>query len=258
MRGFSFVVRFCPVVVMAIGLGACNTMTRLSEVGKRPSLAEIENPADARPQVAFPMPPPAVNDRQANSLWRQGARAFFKDQRASQAGDILTVTINIADTATLSNQSVRARTNSERANTTNLLGYEQRLWEHLPGANKGSRGATGLDPANLINLGSTASSDGRGTINRTETITLRIAAVVTQVLPNGNLVVQGSQEVRVNFEVRVLEIAGVIRPQDIRSDNQIPYDRVAEARISYGGRGQVSDVQQPRWGQQIYDIIWPF
>jgi flagellar L-ring protein FlgH len=81
---------------------------------------------------------------------------------------------------------------------------------------------------------------------------------VTQVLPNGNLVVQGRQELRVNFEVRELQITGVIRQQDISSTNTVSYTKLAEARISYGGRGQLTDVQQPRYGQQLLDIIAPF
>jgi flagellar L-ring protein FlgH len=203
--------------------------------------------------VTMPMPQPMPVERQANSLWRPGARAFFKDQRATQIGDILTVTINIADTASLSNSTTRTRNNSETADTTNLLGLERKIWERIPGNNNET-----LDPANLIGLGSQSNSTGTGQITRNDTITLRVAAVVTQVLPNGNLVVNGSQEVRVNFETRVLQIAGVIRPQDIQSDNAISYDRIAEARIAYGGRGQITDMQQPRWGQQVYDIIFPF
>src|SRR5262249_18713249 len=151
-------------------------------------------------------------ERQANSLWRPGARAFFKDQRATQIGDILTVTINIADTASLSNSTTRTRSNSETADTTNLLRPERKLLGRIPGHNDPPP-----DPASLVALGSQSNSTGTGQITRQDTITLRVAAVVTQVLPNGNLVVQGTQEVRVNFETRVLQIAGVIRPQDIQS-----------------------------------------
>jgi flagellar L-ring protein FlgH len=245
--------RLGAALLVATALSACNTVTRLSQVGEEPKLSKIENPAATQPKVTMPMPTPMPVERQANSLWRPGARAFFKDQRANQIGDILTVTINIADTASLSNSTTRTRNNSESADTTNLLGYERKLWERLPGNNNAT-----LDPSALINLGSQSNSTGTGQITRQDTIALRVAAVVSQILPNGNLVVQGSQEVRVNYETRVLQIAGVIRPQDIRSDNEIPYDRVAEARIAYGGRGQITDMQQPRWGQQIYDILFPF
>lgn len=245
--------RLATALLLATSLSACNTFSRLSQVGEEPKLSKIENPAAKQPSVTMPMPQPMPVERQANSLWRPGARAFFKDQRATQIGDILTVTINIADTASLSNSTTRTRNNSESADTTNLLGLERKIWERIPGNNNET-----LDPANLIGLGSQSNSTGTGQISRTDTITLRVAAVVTQVLPNGNLVVNGSQEVRVNFETRVLQIAGVIRPQDIQSDNAISYDRIAEARIAYGGRGQITDMQQPRWGQQVYDIIFPF
>ena len=249
----GFTLRIVAALLLATSLSACNTFTRLSQVGEEPKLSKIENPGAKQPNVTMPMPTPMPVERQANSLWRPGARAVFKDQRATQIGDILTVAINIADNASLSNSTTRARNNAEHADTTNLLGYERKLWERLPGNNNAT-----LDPTNLINLASTSNSTGTGQITRTDTVTLRVAAVVTQVLPNGNLVVQGTQEVRVNFETRVLQIAGVIRPQDIRSDNEIPYDRIAEARIAYGGRGQITDFQQARWGQQIYDIIFPF
>lgn len=241
------------ILLAALALGACNTIDRLSRIGEEPVLTKIQNPAAIQPTVTMPMPTPIPVERNANSLWRPGSRAFFKDQRANQVGDILTVAINIADTASLSNSTTRSRDSEESANTTNLLGYERRLWGRLPGPNKDT-----LDPANLINLGSTSSSTGAGEISRTDTVVMRVAAVVTQVLPNGNLVLTGTQEVRVNYETRVLQIAGVIRPQDILSNNEIPYDRIAEARIAYGGRGQLSDLQQPRWGQQVYDILFPF
>jgi flagellar L-ring protein precursor FlgH len=245
--------RLTAALLLATALSACNTIDRLSHVGQEPKLSKIQNPAAAQPNVTMPMPTPMPVERQANSLWRPGARAFFKDQRATQIGDILTVTINIADTASLSNSTTRTRDNSESADTSNLLGFERRIWERLPGNNNAT-----LDPTNLVSLGSQSNSTGTGQITRTDTIALRVAAVVTQVMPNGNLVVQGSQEVRVNFETRVLQIAGVIRPQDIQSDNAIAYDRIAEARIAYGGRGQITDMQQPRWGQQVYDILFPF
>lgn len=246
------VLPLAALLAASTALTACNTLARLGEVGGEPKLSKIENPAAGQSPVTMPMPQPVPVERTANSLWRPGARAFFKDQRANQIGDILTVTINIADTAQLSNSSTRTRNNSETANTSALLGYEGSVWKALPGRNNV------VDPTNLIDLGSTTNSAGTGQIQRTDTVTLRIAAVVTQVLPNGNLVIQGSQEMRVNYEARVLQVAGVIRPQDIQSANSIPYDRIAEARITYGGRGQLSDVQQPRWGQQVYDIIFPF
>jgi flagellar L-ring protein precursor FlgH len=236
---------------LTLALAGCNALTRLSEVGQEPKLAPIENPAvlHGNQPVAMPMPPPMVVDRQPNSLWRPGSGAFLKDQRASEVGDILTVVIDIEDDASISASTKRSRTAGEDSAMTSLLGYEASLSAILPEA---------VDNLSLIDLDSNSSSTGVGSVARDEEINLRIAALVTQVLPNGNLVIAGRQEVRVNYEVRQLQIAGIIRPEDITSANVISYDQVAEARISYGGRGQVSDLQQPRYGQQIYDIIWPF
>lgn len=236
---------------LVLALAGCNALTRLSEVGQEPKLTAIQNPAvlHGNQPIAMPMPPPVVVNRQPNSLWRPGSRAFLKDQRASEVGDILTVVIEIEDDASITASTNRTRTAGEDSSMTSLLGYQGSLAAILPAA---------VDPLNLIDLASNSSSTGAGSVARDETINLRIAALVTQVLPNGNLVIAGRQEVRVNYEIRQLQIVGIIRPEDITSANIINYDQVAEARISYGGRGQVSDVQQPRYGQQIYDIIWPF
>ncbi len=239
------------IAVLALTLGACNALTRLSQVGEASPLTAIQNPAvlHGNQPIAMPMPPPLVVERKPNSLWRPGSRAFLKDQRASEVGDILTVVIEIEDDASISNSTSRSRTAGENSSASSILGYEASLATILPSA---------FNPTSLIDLDSTSNTNGTGSVNRDETINLRIAALVTQVLPNGNLVIAGRQEIRVNFEVRELQVAGLIRPEDITSTNTINYDQIAEARIVYGGRGQISDVQQPRYGQQIYDIIWPF
>lgn len=239
------------LVAVGTALGGCNTLTRLSQVGEEPPLTSIQNPTalPAYQPVSMPMPAPVTEERQANSLWRTGSRAFFKDQRASQVGDILTVVIEIQDDANLRNTTARTRAAGEDANLSAFLGFEGQLDNFLP---------DGVDPTNLVEAGSASNSTGDGSVQRREDINLRVAAVVTQVLPNGNLVLNGRQEVRVNYEVRELLVAGVIRPEDITSINTVDYDQIAEARISYGGRGQLSDVQQPRYGQQVYDILFPF
>jgi flagellar L-ring protein precursor FlgH len=199
----------------------------------------------------MPMPAPQVSERQPNSLWRSGSRAFFKDQRASRVGDIMTVTIQINDEARINNQTTRTRSSTENLGLPGLFGFQRNIARILPTP----------DTDTLENLGQTNSdseSTGRGQIQRTDSVRLRVAAIITQVLPNGNFAIEGRQEVRVNFELRDLQIRGVIRPEDIDNQNTIPYDKIAEARIAYGGRGQITDVQQPRWGQQVYDIIAPF
>ena len=199
--------------------------------------------------VTMPMPAPILVERQPSSLWRPGARAFLKDQRASNVGDVVTVVIDMDDSAVINNTTDRSRTADETAQATNFLGFESKLHKVFPDA---------IDPTSLVDAGSTGNYDGAGSINRDEQVTVRVAATVTQILPNGNLVLAGRQEMRVNYEVRDLQVAGVIRPSDITSANTVRWDQIAEARISYGGRGQITDVQQPRWGQQIYDILFPF
>jgi flagellar L-ring protein precursor FlgH len=239
------------VAAIGISVSGCNFVERLATVGDAPKLTNVQNPVNNpnyRP-VSLPMPAHQPDVRHANSLWRTGARQFFKDQRAGNVGDILTVTIAIDDKAELSNTSKRSRTNSESAAAPSILGYETTLNRVLP---------TNINPSSLIDLSSSGSSEGSGDISRDETINLKLAAVITQRLPNGNLVLHGRQEIQVNFEVRELQIAGIVRPEDIASDNTISYEKIAEARIAYGGRGHITDVQQPRYGQQIFDIIWPF
>ncbi|SOE00158.1 flagellar basal body L-ring protein FlgH [Caenispirillum bisanense] len=244
--------RLVALGVVAATLTGCNAMQRLSEVGEPPKMSTIENPVESasyRP-VSMPMPTPQRAEPSVNSLWRPGARAFFEDQRADEVGDILTVVVNIQnERANLSNATSRSRDANESAGLPGLLGFESRLGAILPDE---------VDPANLIGAESESGSTGTGTIRRSETVDVKLAAVVLQKLPNGNLVVAGRQEVRVNNELRELAVTGVVRPQDISSANTITVDKIAEARISYGGRGTISDVQQPRYGQQIFDIIFPF
>jgi flagellar L-ring protein precursor FlgH len=239
------------IAALALGAGACTPLDRLAEIGEPPVMTNPQNPT-ARPNyrpVSMPMPAPEPVHREANSLWRAGSRAFFKDQRAAKVGDIITVNINIADSAAIKNQTARTRNSDETAAATALLGYESSLNRMLPQE---------VDPTNLINANAKSLSQGTGSIDRNESIKIKVAAVVTQVLPNGNLVVHARQEVRVNSEMRELQIAGVIRREDISSDNTIAADKIAEARVAYGGRGTITDVQQPRYGQQLYDIIFPF
>ena len=249
--------RLAAVLMMATSLSGCgNLMDRLSHLGEEPKVSPVQNPAERQPPVTMPMPAPVPLQQGANSLWRPGARAFLKDGRASQVGDILTVILDTSatkDAVNISNETTETRGNKDTADTTNLLGYEKTLWGKLPGANKAN-----VDPTHLLDVNSARTMDGKGTIARTDTVTTALAAVVTQVLPNGNLVIQGSQEIRVNFETRVVMVGGVIRQADIQSDNTISHQRIAEARFVYGGRGQITDVQQPRWGSQVLDVLFPF
>jgi flagellar L-ring protein precursor FlgH len=243
--------RFLLLTTTILALAACNAFDRASEIGDAPKMASIEDPTHSPGYipVKMPMPPPNLSSSEPNSLWHTGARAFFRDQRASRVGDILTVIVTINDQAQIQNETKRSRDNSDTANATNFLGFESHLHNWLPKA---------VSPTSLIDTASTLSNDGKGSIARQEQIDLRVAAEIIQVLPNGNLVLQGKQQVDVNYDLRELNINGIIRPQDISADNTVSYDQIAEARIAYGGRGDIQDVQQPRYGDQLIDILMPF
>ncbi len=240
------------VILLAVAalLGGCNAGRRLSSIGAEPQVSNIENPVTKQgyKPVALPMPNPRVAKHAPNSLWRPGARAFFKDQRAAELGDILTVAINIDDGAKIDNSTSRSRDNAEDAGLGGLIGVEKLLPKVI----------SEISAADLARLESQSLSTGRGKVDRKEEIELTVAAVITQILPNGNFVITGSQEVVVNYEKRILQVSGVIRPQDIDARNRVQHSQIAEARIVYGGRGIISDVQQPRYGQQIFDVIFPF
>ncbi len=193
----------------------------------------------------MPAPQPAIYN--PNSLWRNGSRAFFKDQRAHQVGDILTVKVNITDKAKIENETQRSRTNKEDSGVTDFIGSKM-----LKNPRPRSCPAASSPPTRPRRATARARSTARRSCRPTS------PRVVTQVLPNGNLVVEGKQEVRVNFEIRELIVAGIVRPEDIQSDNTIDSTKIAEARIAYGGRGQITDVQQPRYGQQVLDVLLPF
>ncbi len=238
------------LMLAASMLSGCSSLERIASLNEQPSLSAIENPTSqpGYKPVHMPMPTPQPASYSPNSLWRNGSRAFFKDQRAHQVGDILTVKVKITDKATLENESGRSRKNSEDSGVDNFFGRNT-LWAPL---NKVAV------PGRIFTADSSGSSDGKGTIDRKEELMTNIAAVITQLLPNGNLVVEGKQEIRVNFEIRELIVAGIVRPEDIESDNTIDSSKIAQARIAYGGRGQLTDVQQPRYGQQALDVLLPF
>jgi flagellar L-ring protein precursor FlgH len=237
------------LVLVSSLLGGCSALDRLKNVGEQPALAPIENPT-AQPgykPVQMPMPAPQSAVYNPNSLWRNGSRAFFKDQRAMQVGDIMTVKVKITDKAAIENGTKRSRDSKEDSGVTDFIGSKLLTGD-----------AAKLMPGKILSTDSTSSTDNKGSVNRQEALLTNVAAVVTQVLPNGNLVVEGKQEVRVNFEIRELIVAGIVRPEDIESDNTIDSTKIAQARIAYGGRGQITDVQQPRYGQQVMDILLPF
>lgn len=240
------------LVLASTALTACSAVDRVKSVGEAPAQTAIVNPtmkAGYQP-VSMPMPVQPETTRQANSLWTGAQKGFFKDQRADEMGDILTVVIDIDDKGELKNETRRTRAADETLGVPDMFGLQAADYAKVLNEN--------IDPANLANANSESSHRGTGQVDREEKIELKLAATIMQVLPNGNMVIQGSQEVRVNFENRILNLKGIIRPEDIGVDNSITYDKIAEARIAYGGKGQITDVQQPRYGQQVFDILMPF
>ena len=239
--------RRVTLLCLALLLSGCGALTRLSEVGRPPAMTPSADPTKdpAWRPLTMPMPARQPTPSESNALWRSGSRAFLKDQRAAQVGDVITITVNINDTATLNNVTSTTRASGESAGMPNFFGLETML----PKA---------VTASSLLSLSSGNNNTGTGQIKRNEAVTLSIGGVVTQVLPNGNLVIEGKQEGRVNYEIRELVVAGIVRPEDIESDNTIDSTKIAEARIAYGGRGQIMDVQQPRYGQQVLDVLLPF
>lgn len=235
-----FFAALVPVLLSAL-LSAC--ASDLSEVGKSPSLSPVGSGLDPTTSGSlYRYPKAETSPRRPFSTWDDRQSKLFTDQRALSPGDILTVLIEIDDRARFKNESDRSRT----AKRTLGLNADA-SWESA----KTGGGLTGSADSNT-------QTDGSGKIERSETLRLSVAAVVVEVLPNGNLVIKGRQEVRVNAELRELTIAGIVRPSDIGGNNTIQYDRIAEARISYGGRGRLTEVQQPAYGQQILDQVLPF
>lgn len=241
-------------LVLALLLAPLAACSSVKEAVRGPELTPVGYPSALVPQNQQVMPLASVREpypqpASANSLWRSGARAFFIDQRAGRVGDILTVQIDIDDKAQTSNSTSSSRKSGTTAGAPHLLGLESSLGKVLPG---------GFDPAAAIETNSASSNAGAGTVSRSEKISLTIAAVVTTVLPNGNLVIQGTQEVRTNSELRQLTVAGIVRPEDISSANTIKHTQIAEARISYGGRGDISRVQKTPAGQALVERFSPF
>jgi flagellar L-ring protein precursor FlgH len=224
---------------------------RIGDVGRAPAFSSLDGSSEARAMSTPGLPRTLPSTRRADeaSLWSRGRSSLLGDRRASTRGDILTVVIEIDDSAEISNSTSRSRSGSESMGIDSLFGLPQRLDERLP---------PGATTADAVRLDSASRSAGDGSVSRNEQLELRVAATIVDVLGNGVLRIQGSQEVRVNYEMRELLVTGFVRPEDISRQNEITYDKIASARISYGGRGHISDVQQPRYGQQIADIILPF
>ncbi|MCQ2005337.1 flagellar basal body L-ring protein FlgH [Rhizobium sp. NRK18] len=235
-----------PIVALmaCLSLASCGTKA-FQEVNRAPAMSPVGSGLayGQAPQQMVMYPQQTAPVAQGFSLWNDSQAALFKDARALKIGDILTVSITINDKASFDNSTSRSRTNSSGMNLSSAIDL---FGKFQPADSNGD-----------VKYGSDTSTDGKGTISRKEVLDLKVAAVVTGTLPNGNLIISGSQEVRVNQEMRILNVAGIVRPQDVDADNTISYERIAEARISYGGRGRLMEVQQPPMGQQLVDVYSP-
>ncbi|MBL9051734.1 MAG: flagellar basal body L-ring protein FlgH [Tabrizicola sp.] len=235
-------------LLLALALTGCG---KLDQVGRAPEFSPIEGGDQHYALYSAALPenadPNAPSD--ASSLWTGGTESLFGDRRAARRGDILTVVIEIDDSATISNSTGRSRSGQQNSGLSDFLGIPQRIDESLP---------DGASMAEAYGAKSSSTFKGSGNVARKEQLTLRVAVTVVEELPNGVLRIEGQQEVRVNFEMRELIVTGFVRPIDISRQNEITYDKIAGARIAYGGRGQITDVQQPTYGQQVADIVLPF
>ena len=236
------------LILASLCLTAC---ARLDAVGKAPAFSPLEGSYQHHAMYSTPLPKdiPPSGPADTSSLWTSSRDSLFGERRAERRGDILTVVVEINDKAEISNSSDRSRAGSDAMGIPALLGIPERLDAQLP---------EGASMAEAVNTTSSSSYEGSGSVARTEKLTLRVAATVVEELPNGVLRIEGQQEVRVNYELRELVVSGYVRPADISRQNEITYDKIAGARVSYGGRGQITDVQQPRYGQQVADILLPF
>ncbi|WGH80177.1 flagellar basal body L-ring protein FlgH [Jannaschia ovalis] len=235
------------VLAAALAVAGCS---RLADVGQVPELTPVgAGREDAALAMGAPVPLLPATPLQRASLWNGGPRSLLGDRRAGQQGDILTVVVEIDEAAEINNTTNRSRSGSESMAIPDFLGLPQRIDPRLP---------AGASLANAVDANSSSASTGAGGVRRKERLTLRVAATVVDVMPNGALRIEGRQEVRVNFEIREMLVTGYVRPEDISRQNEITYDKIAAARIAYGGRGQITDMQQPRYGQQVADILLPF
>lgn len=236
------------IAAMVLSLSACG-QNYGSEPPFSPQARAVEREA-----ILGASPMPTVTTAQLGpssraSLWTGARGSLLGDRRAMQQGDIMTVVIEIDDRAEISNSSDRTRSATQQLGVPQLFGLPQRIDSALP---------DGATSAGLVDLSGQSSASGDGSVSRNERLTLRVAVTITDVLPNGVLAIYGQQEVRVNFELRELLVSGYVRPEDITRQNEITYDKIASARISYGGRGQISEMQQPRRGHQFLEDILPF
>ena len=228
------------VALCLSSLSGCGTDLR--DIGREPHMSPVGSGLQVYTPPATDALFRASIPPHNGSLFTNGSSDLFRDPRATRVGDVVTVTISMDEKATLGNTTDRTQDSKVSTGFDFLFGWKK----------NSTKGNAQFD------ANSTSTSNGQGSIDRSEKIQLKVAAVVTEVLPNGNLIISGSQEVRVNFELRLLNVAGIVRPDDISSANTVPYEKIAEARISYGGKGDVSRIQKAPGLQALTERFSPF
>lgn len=237
------------LIFVTVFLSGCSGLNEVKTAVIGPQLSEAEDLSDPKEQERkTPLPVAMVEKPNKNSLWQPGARSFFKDQRASRPGDILTVVVNVSDSAVMNNASQKSRSSQNKSALNKLAGSETGLHKYIPG----------ITPSSVLDTLSTPSHSGKGAINRSEQIKIEVAAMVVGVMPNGNLAIKGEQEIMVNSELRKLFVSGIISRADIEPGNLVNSRRMSQARIYYGGEGEIQDVQQNKWGNKLIEAINPF
>lgn len=252
--------KFNLLIVASLVLSGCtnNMLQKLSTVGEPPQLSHIKNPTEMNgyQPVTMPMPTPRTDSItcHGNSIWQNGSKAFFKDQRANKVGDILTVLVDLNQKETMEMNPNLSRKTQGNTIVNNILGFERKAEKLFPK----KQHPDGQKNSKWLDFSSDPSLSGNAKYDVTDKINFKIAVTVVQILPNGNMVIHGRSEIRLINEVREVELKGIVRKEDISAGNFITYDKIAEVRISYGGRGELTDMQAFPWGQQILNKVMPF
>jgi len=229
-------------------LSGCGLFSGIKNATMDPQLSQIKNVKKEDEKIATPLPKPQEPRINNNSLWQPGAKAFLRDQRASEPGDILTVKVVVNDSAAMNNSTSHDRKSSLKTNLTKLAGSETGLGKYIPG----------ITPTSVLDTLSNPTHAGKGSIKRDESVSLEVAAMVVEILPNGNMYIKGEQEFIVNHERRDVHVSGIIKAADIEPGNIVYSNRIAQARIFYGGEGHIDGAQRQKWGSSLVEAITPF
>jgi flagellar L-ring protein precursor FlgH len=204
--------------------------------------------------TALALPPPKT----VGSLWQEenGRAYLYEDLRAMRVGDILTIKIveKHAGSKSADTKAERESTlNNSLAGTAGTTGQPMG-YIGIPGVRLGAEALSALG----VNASSKNKFGGKGATSRADTLTGTISTIVTEVLPNGDLRIEGKREVTVNSETQLMSISGIVRRVDVDTKNTVLSSAIADAKIEYSGLGVVDDVQRPGWLVRVLDWVSPF